>query len=456
MFRISIVKNIFINMCVIVLMMIVMLGIQYQQQRLESAESAFRAQMQQFTFVRKSVQKISDDLTSMARLYVLTGEEKYKEFYYKIAQIRDGEINFPKHYHSYLSELEARSAKDVIETENYTIGDYYQSLNSALGDNSKIQSAKFASAELTQLELQAFSLFEKGDQQQAIDQLTGINYSIMKRRLSNYTSGSKDIMEKAFSSFVDYKETQQHWLRVLTVIMITSAMLFVVIYNKKIRYIISSPVKSLESWGQKLAHGNYREELKTEVPIEFRDLKSTMGILADNTDKLVTRLNELATVDELTGLPNRRAITEYTRSKQEEVTRYGVDCSMLIFDIDFFKKVNDTYGHPVGDKVLSELSDVVSRKIRGSDFFARIGGEEFIIVMPNCDLNAACVLAEKIRNAVQQHVFKCLPADASITISCGVASLIGGREVKTSYKEADDALYQSKGLGRNQVQRFAY
>ncbi len=189
MFRISIVKNIFINMCVIVLMMIVMLGIQYQQQRLESAESAFRAQMQQFTFVRKSVQKISDDLTSMARLYVLTGEEKYKEFYYKIAQIRDGEINFPKHYHSYLSELEARSAKDVIETENYTIGDYYQSLNSALGDNSKIQSATFASAELTQLELQAFSLFEKGDQQQAIDQLTGINYSIMKRRLSNYTSG---------------------------------------------------------------------------------------------------------------------------------------------------------------------------------------------------------------------------------------------------------------------------
>jgi two-component system cell cycle response regulator len=176
-------------------------------------------------------------------------------------------------------------------------------------------------------------------------------------------------------------------------------------------------------------------------------VESTM---ADNA-----RLEQLAQTDPLTQLLNRRALTERITAEMERALRYDSTMALLMIDLDHFKRVNDTYGHLVGDDVLRDVGQLLSDTIRTSDIVARYGGEEFLVLLPETDDAGAESFAERIRFAVEQHLFASvsLPEPLHLTASVGVAVYPAARieSVEDLFARADAALYRAKADGRNRV-----
>ncbi len=167
--------------------------------------------------------------------------------------------------------------------------------------------------------------------------------------------------------------------------------------------------------------------------------------------KATQELKEMSFTDYLTGLPNRRYFYEFSEDVLALHKRYGGACSVVFIDLDFFKKVNDQYGHDGGDLVLKEFSGFVKERIRESDLFARLGGEEFILLMPHADSSGAFVFVERLREALSKHIIQVVKdATIHVSFSAGIASL---RESDTSMDDiinrADLAVYEAKNSGRN-------
>jgi two-component system, cell cycle response regulator len=166
---------------------------------------------------------------------------------------------------------------------------------------------------------------------------------------------------------------------------------------------------------------------------------------------IATKKKELelkAYIDELTQIPNRAKFNECFMAEMERFQRYHQDLSLIMFDIDHFKKFNDTYGHQLGDDILFELAQLVCNRVRTTDMFARWGGEEFVILLANTASNSAISFGESMRESIETHLFK-----DKLRLSCsfGVATSIKDDSQESLLKRADDALYQAKEGGRNKV-----
>lgn len=164
-------------------------------------------------------------------------------------------------------------------------------------------------------------------------------------------------------------------------------------------------------------------------------------------------LNDKATKDALTGANSKGALLERGPELMKRAETLGENLSIIVLDIDFFKKINDSKGHPAGDLVLKELSQIISTKVvRAHDFFARYGGEEFVIMLVSAPIKAASEVAERIRATIEQHHFESDGQKIPVTISCGVAARKPEElNWEDLFKRADQALYQSKQNGRNKV-----
>lgn len=162
---------------------------------------------------------------------------------------------------------------------------------------------------------------------------------------------------------------------------------------------------------------------------------------------------QLATTDAVTGLYNRHYLTSHMDTRMDAAQKQGKDLSILMMDIDHFKKVNDTFGHAVGDKVLKEFAARVGRNIRGVDLAARYGGEEFVVMMPETPADWALMIGNRLREEVASKPFDfALPeGDISVTVSIGVATSKDGQTSAQLLEEADKALYEAKAGGRNKV-----
>jgi two-component system cell cycle response regulator len=162
---------------------------------------------------------------------------------------------------------------------------------------------------------------------------------------------------------------------------------------------------------------------------------------------------ELALVDPLTGLNNRRFLENHLATVLEAARARSKPVSLMILDIDHFKRVNDSYGHDCGDEVLKAFADRMRRIIRGGDLLCRLGGEEFVIVMPNVSLDTASRIAERARAAVEEELFVVDAAGCAIpvTVSIGLAQSRSEAGADELYRRADQALYRSKSEGRNRV-----
>ncbi|SNR91483.1 GGDEF domain-containing protein [Desulfurobacterium atlanticum] len=162
-----------------------------------------------------------------------------------------------------------------------------------------------------------------------------------------------------------------------------------------------------------------------------------------------TVMQYFATRDMLTGALNRHKFLEFLSHEFEKSKRFNLPLSLIMFDIDFFKKVNDTYGHDAGDMVLKRVVEIVKNNIRKIDKLVRWGGEEFIILAPNTDVKGAVCLAEKLREEIEKADFGKI---GKITASFGVAGMADGDTVDDLLKRVDEALYKAKQKGRNRVE----
>jgi len=190
--------------------------------------------------------------------------------------------------------------------------------------------------------------------------------------------------------------------------------------------------------------------IKTVVPITFKNRKYLLETFIDISERkrMDEKLKKLAMTDILTEAYNRTVFDEIITREMERVKRYNKSLSVTLFDIDHFKKVNDKFGHNVGDSVLEKIATIVKKTIRNVDYFIRWGGEEFVIILAETDKKQAYVLAERIRTDIEKFNFT---KAAKITISCGVAEFKREDTKNTLIKRADDAMYKAKRNGRNRV-----
>ena len=167
---------------------------------------------------------------------------------------------------------------------------------------------------------------------------------------------------------------------------------------------------------------------------------------------MAEELEEMAHTDALTGLFNRRFFTQRLQEEFARVRRHQSVLSVLMFDLDHFKKVNDTYGHDCGDAVLTAIADVANQVKRETDTVARVGGEEFALLLPSTGKDGALMLANRLRKAIEEYPYRdVLDVPVHVTASIGVATVTRSDTASELLKVADRALYRAKNNGRNMV-----
>ncbi|WP_404377542.1 diguanylate cyclase [Vreelandella aquamarina] len=175
------------------------------------------------------------------------------------------------------------------------------------------------------------------------------------------------------------------------------------------------------------------------------------GIMMDITEQVIEeqRLRQLSDTDPLTGLPNRRKLMTQLTHHTSMSTRHGSPLSIMMIDIDHFKQLNDRWGHLQGDSVLKQLATLTPTLLRCEDIVARLGGEEFMVVLPLTSLQQCHKLADRLRKTIAAHDFG--TGKGSVTLSIGLAEYRCGEPLNSLVERADQALYKAKGIGRDCV-----
>ena len=209
----------------------------------------------------------------------------------------------------------------------------------------------------------------------------------------------------------------------------------------------------LDAISSHLTDFRLREESRVRT---YRDrvtrMRTRIAVLERESRTLSESLREeqrMAMIDALTGIPNRAAYDDRIEQEHKRWKRFTRPVSILAWDIDRFKTINDAYGHKAGDKVLRVIGQHLARHVRDTDFVGRYGGEEFVMLLVGTDPVEARVVAEKIRLEISQLGFHFHDRPVSVTASCGIAGFQGDDTPDGAFDRADKALYQAKESGRN-------
>jgi diguanylate cyclase (GGDEF)-like protein len=213
------------------------------------------------------------------------------------------------------------------------------------------------------------------------------------------------------------------------------------------------PVMSSERLAGLLALGGKSLARMPPESAGFLGQVANQSYIVMENSRLFERVRELSIRDGVTGLYNHRHIMELVQAEFDRVDRYPNVFSVLMIDIDLFKKVNDEHGHPAGDAVLREIATVIQGCLRTVDAVGRYGGEEFLVLLPQTPHDEAMQTAERVRGQVGAHVFHPAETALQVTISIGVATAPSDRAgtVEGVIREADKALYRAKSAGRNRT-----
>ena len=202
-------------------------------------------------------------------------------------------------------------------------------------------------------------------------------------------------------------------------------------------------------------HQQQRDEREQEVAARLQGLAQRVASMEQEAQGYREHLEEQrqkALVDPLTGLPNRAAWSERLEHEVARWQQHGTTLLLAMLDLDHFKRINDNYGHLAGDKVLKIIATVLRKRLRGSDFIARFGGEEFVLLVPDTSLAAGVNLLETLRAAIEACPFHFKGEPVTITVSIGVTAFKPGERSDLVLKRADQALYRAKNAGRNRVE----
>ncbi|MEA1989406.1 MAG: cache domain-containing protein [Pseudomonadota bacterium] len=313
--------------------------------------------------------------------------------------------------------------KNMTESKNPFLNELYQSIVNA----TKVESNEFLSYDW--INPQTGLVDSKLTYVQLI---AGSNWIIGSGFYPNSLDNSYKLQEQRLTN--EFNEKARH-IRTLTLLGVLIALLISTFASIMFYRILSQYQRDLIEANDDLRDLNF--ELENKV------LDRTKAL-----EKVNQELQGLATTDSLTQISNRYALMNRLKEEIGRANRFNGDFVLIMFDIDFFKNVNDDYGHDVGDKVLQELSTLVFNEVRSVDLFGRLGGEEFLIIMPNTTVTAAHESAERIRQIIENHVFE---NELKITISLGVANYRMDQKISSLMKMVDLALYQAKKSGRNKT-----
>jgi diguanylate cyclase (GGDEF)-like protein len=189
--------------------------------------------------------------------------------------------------------------------------------------------------------------------------------------------------------------------------------------------------------------------LLSRASLELSSVNAEMESKNTELHRTMEQLNQLVTFDQLTGAFSRRFILEELERQVSQSSRHAAPVSLIMFDLDHFKAVNDSYGHEVGDRALREASRAARAQLRDGDMLARIGGEEFLILLPMTNQDAATLLAERLRTTLAATSISEGGQDIFLPASFGVAELVANEDFTTWFRRVDSALYQAKANGRN-------
>lgn len=215
------------------------------------------------------------------------------------------------------------------------------------------------------------------------------------------------------------------------------------------------PLRVLEAGASRLGAGDLSHRVSVETGDELARLAGSFNAMAEKLEKDKVMLEELSTHDGLMGLYNHRTFYKLLEDELARAVRFKHPVSLLLLDIDHFKRVNDTHGHQAGDAILKGLSDLLVKQARAIDRVCRYGGEEITVILPETDATAAMNLAERLRAAVERQSFDIGGKTVGITVSIGVATypqLVDALEKLVT--AADTAMYAAKQGGRNRVERY--
>ena len=176
--------------------------------------------------------------------------------------------------------------------------------------------------------------------------------------------------------------------------------------------------------------------------------------LRNDVKKAQAKMAEMSTVDELTKLHNRRYFIEALEGEFERASRYEIEMALIMVDLDHFKKINDTYGHPSGDMVLSKIGGILKKHVRRNDIACRYGGEEFAVILSNVSRENIYAAYDRFREMVSEHLFEYESNQFHITVSIGIAFSNNAESANDLLSQADQALYQAKDTGRNKTATY--
>ena len=394
----------------------------------------------------------SNDLTKYARLYVVTKKQDYKDIYFHILDIKNGISPRPfKYQYMYWDLIEPKRSQLHPLEKAVVLKEEMAQLPYSKYELKKLEKAEKKSNTLVNLELMAFKMMEK-NQTLAINLLYSQEYfqakykvmlpldyflMFLTERNQQQSNELQDVIRHIF-----YKMFFVFLLGVITLIII-----YIAIYKK-----VLQPIKSLTKTILDYQEGKHVSDSIKHYNDEIGTMIEHFYAMKKKQDLAYKDMESLASIDGLTGVMNKRVFTEVSEEILKLSNRNNKELSILMLDIDFFKKVNDTYGHMIGDEILKHLVHTVKNALRESDIFARFGGEEFIILLLETDENSTLLKAEKIRRVVKETAYVENAYNIVINISIGVAYKKDEAKIIDLINRADEALYMSKNNGRNQVQ----
>lgn len=288
----------------------------------------------------------------------------------------------------------------------------------------------------------------------------------------NYTDKDKGKMLGALISmpdlswaiFIQQPYETVYWslgrMRRLSIVVGFISLCFAILLAFLISRYITRSIAKLTHGVRQVANKDFTVKVDVQSKTEIGELADTFNQMVDQLnvhrkriEKQQKKLELLARTDALTGLNNHGYFMEKLTHEVQQAARDGSPLSVMILDLDDFKRVNDTYGHPVGDRVLLKIAEVIEKHMRSTDITARYGGDEFCVALPNTTVQGARVLARKLREEIADKVFS-VDGEAAFHITCSIGLAKFHKDMKNSLvilKFADQALYKAKSAGRNRV-----
>ncbi|MGI5939978.1 MAG: diguanylate cyclase [Thermoleophilia bacterium] len=411
----------------------------------------------------EELRRSSDDLTRMARTYVITGDPRFLEYFKEISAIRNGTSPRPENYENiYWDFISAHKNHDRKSGTTISLIDKMKALNFSESELSLLQDAKSLSDDLMKLETRAFNalqgLYQDGE---GIYSVKGKPDTILAQNIvfgEAYYQAKYRIMEKIdqFYKLLDYRTEKEvndvaQLQKIYQAIALALSIIIIVmvfIGYGLIKKDIIKPLNKLSEWIKQMHSGEYNFDAREFRNNEIGMIANAFAAMASHVSSNIFDLEYVSQTDPLTQISNRSALDRALINEMQRFEQHGTPCSILIMDIDHFKEINDRYGHLIGDKVLVEFVKVLRGATRLSDIPGRWGGEEFIVVCPNTDLEHGRAVAERIRKRISHHKFDEV---GHVTASIGVSTFEIGESLEQTIQKADELLYKAKSEGRNRV-----